>query len=219
MTISGSLVLSSPLVRPALAAPADPADAVQAFGGDVYEIVGSTLRHPTDTTDPSATLYTDSGIRLERSPGVGLTWGDWSAATATSYASVSGGRKHPHTDVDLTLSGLIPGGVYSIFWGTLTPDSEQTLCPGVERTLPLDAVKPAADAPDANSFVVGSTGTAEYHGRADGDLFDALQVFFTVVYHFSGQTAYPFPNLGEKLYCHSSFGEDAMRQLLVLQKW
>jgi hypothetical protein len=63
----------------------------------------------------------------------------------------------------------------------------------------------------------------DFHGRVDGDLLDASQVFVTVVYHFFGQTSYPFPNRGELLTqgdsCRSSFGEDSMRHLLVLQKW
>jgi hypothetical protein len=48
-------------------------------------------------------------------------------------------------------------------------------------------------------------------------------VFLSVVYHFYPETSYPFPNRGELLTqganCRSSFGEDSMRQLLVLQKW
>ena len=67
--------------------------------------------------------------------------------------------------------------------------------------------------------MAGATGAAVYHGRTDGNLFDAMQVFFSVVYHFDGTTAYPFPNRGELMACHSSFGEDAMRQLLILQQW
>jgi hypothetical protein len=223
MSVAGALLLHSPLAHPALAASRDHADAVKVYADDVFEIVGSTLRHPTTTTDAGAPLFTDSGVRVEASPGVALTWGRWSAATATSAASVTGGRKHPRTDVDISLSGLIPGGLYSIFWGTLGPDSEQPLCPGVERTLPLDAVHPANGAPDANSFVAGAAGAATYRGRTAGALLDATQVFFSVVYHFNGETAYPFPNVGELRTqgpnCRSSFGEDAMRQLLVLQQW
>jgi hypothetical protein len=57
----------------------------------------------------------------------------------------------------------------------------------------------------------------------DGHLFDATQVFFSVIYHSDGVTYGELPNAGEFLTqgqsCRSSFGEDAMRQLLVLQKW
>lgn len=199
------------------ASPADAADAVQVYDRDVFVIVGSTLRNPTAGTDPTAPLFTDSGV------GMGLTWGEWSAATAASRASVIGGPNHPRTDIRLALAGLVPGGLYSVFWGTIGPDSEQPLCPGVERTLPLDGAGSTAKAPAPNAFIVDATGTVDFHGRVSGDLFDATQVFVTVVYHFSGETSYPFPNRGELLTqgenCRSSFGEDSMRHLVVLQKW
>jgi hypothetical protein len=45
----------------------------------------------------------------------------------------------------------------------------------------------------------------------------------TAVYHADGQTYYPFPNRGEFLTqggnCRSSFGHDAMRHVVILQKW
>jgi hypothetical protein len=217
LALATSLVMSGP----AGAAMPDTADAVVVYERDVFVIVGSTLRHPDATTDAAAPLFNTAGVRLERSTDVPLTWGEWSAATATSRATVIGGDQHPRTDVRLALTGLVPGGLYSIFWGTLGPDSEQPLCPGVERTLPLDAFgPPIAGAPDANSFVVDATGTVDYHGRTDGALLDATQAFFTVVYHPFGTTAYPFPNVGELRTqgdnCRSSFGEDAMRQLVIL---
>ncbi len=202
---------------PVSAAPADHADAVEIFERDVFEIVGVTLRPASDATDAGAALFNTSGVSL------GTTWGEWRAATASSEASVIGGPKRPRTDLRLALAGLVPGGLYSVFWGTLGPDSEHPLCPGVERTQPLDAVGSPAKAPAPNAFVADAAGVATFHGRTDGDLFDAAQVFFTVVYHFSGSTAYPFPNRGEYLThegtCRSSFGDDAMRQLLILQQW
>jgi hypothetical protein len=201
---------------PASAAPPDTADAVVVFERDVFEIVGSTLRNPTAATDPSAPLFNNAGVGLER------TWGEWSAASATSVVKASGGGS-PRTDVRLTLTGLVPNGVYSVFWGTLQPDSENPLCPGVERTLALPSVDPT-QAPDASSFVAGPDGTASFRGRLDGSLLDsAAQVFFSLVYHFNGQTYGPLPNAGEFQTqgenCRSSFGDDAMRQLLILQKW
>ena len=221
--IAASLAVALFVATPAVhAAPVpDLADEVEAYERDVFEILGSTLRNPTVETDPAAPLFTVSGVRLERSPGVALTWGDWSAATATSSVVVKGARtgKGAHTDVEMTMAGLIPGGLYSVFWGTLGPDSEQPLCPGVERTLPLDAAGSTAKAPAPNAFYVDGSGAAAFHGRTDNALLDASQVFFTVVYHFSGRTAYPLPNLGELQSCHSSFGDDAMRHLLILQQW
>jgi hypothetical protein len=216
-SLAVALFAATPVVS-AAPAPPDLADGVEAHERDVFEIVGSTLRNPTVETDPAAPLFTVSGVRLERTPGVALTWGDWTAATATSSV-VMKGAKGAHTDVQMTMSGLIPGGLYSVFWGTLGPDSEQPLCPGVERTLPLDAAGSTAKAPAPNAFYADGSGAAAFHGRTDNALLDASQVFFTVVYHFIGRTAYPLPNLGELQSCHSSFGDDAMRHLLILQKW
>ena len=199
---------------PAGAAGPDHADAVEVFERDVFEIVGSTLRNPDATTDPSARLFNVAGVPLER------TWGQWSSASATSTVRVSGGRS-PRTDVRLELAGLVPSGVYSVFWGTLSPDSENPLCPGVERTLPLPSVDPG-QLPDSSSFVAGADGRGTFRGRLDGSLLTAGQVFFNVIYHFDGRTYGSLPNRGEFLTqgadCRSSFGEDAMRHLVVLQK-
>lgn len=210
--VAGLALVTGPLAGPAMAAPPDAADAVQVFNRDVFEIVGSTLRNPTASSSPDAPLFTDAGISLE------TTWGEWSAAAATSTVRTNGTR----TDVRLQFAGLVPGGLYSVFWGTLQPDSEQPLCPGVERTLPLDAFHAGGDAPAPNAFVAGADGAAEFRGRVDQRLMDAGQVFFSIVYQFYGETSYPFPNRGELLTqgenCRSSFGQDAMRHLIVLQK-
>lgn len=214
VALAGALV---PFVPAAHATPADAADAVQIYPRDVFVIVGSSLRNPTADTDPGAPLFTVTGIAMD------LTWGEWSAAAATSRASVIGGPNQPRTDIRLSLAGLVPGGLYSVYWGTIGPDYEQPLCPGVERTLPLDGAGSTAKAPAPNAFLVDATGAVDFHGRVDGDLLGATQVFVTVVYHFFGQTSYPFPNLGESLTqgdtCRSSFGEDSMRHLVILQKW
>ena len=214
LALAGALI---PFAPAAHAAPPHAADAVEVYERDVFVIVGSTLRNPSADTDPGAPLFTNAGV------GLGVTWGEWSAATAASRALVMGGPNHPRTDIRLSLTGLVPGGLYSVYWGTLGPDSEQPLCPGVERTLPLDSAGSTDGAPAPNAFVVGTAGAVDFHGQVDGDLLDATQMFVTVVYHFSGQTSYPFPNLGELLTqgdtCRSSFGEDSMRHLLVLQKW
>lgn len=217
LVAAGALVASAVITTPAHAAPADTADAVAVYERDVFVIVGSTLRNPTEATDPAAPLFNVAGVALD------VTWGEWAAATAASRASVIGGGDRQRTDVRLSLTGLVPGGLYSVFWGTIGPDSEQPLCPGVERTLPLDGAGSVAKAPAPNAFVADGAGAVDFHGRVDGDLFQATQVFFSVVYHPFGEAPYPFPNLGEYLTqgptCRSSFGEDSMRQLLVLQKW
>ena len=125
-------LLVAPRAAPAGAAAPDQADAVSVFRGDVFVLAGASLVNPTDETDPSATLYNVAGLDL------GITWGEWAGAAATSTVRTAGDR----TDVRLELSGLVPGGLYSVFWGTIDPDSENPLCPGVERTLALPAFLP-----------------------------------------------------------------------------
>lgn len=193
----------------------DPQDVVLADSRDVFVIVGSTLRHPDATTVEAAPLFNVAGVALN------LTRGAWKQANAQSTARVMGGTNNARTDLRISLSGLIPGGVYSIFYGTLTPDSENPLCPGVERTLPLQSTD-RRQQPDLASFVADATGRAEFRGEISGWPMDALQFFYTVIYHFDGKTYGTLPNHGEFLtqgtMCHSSFGEDAMRQLIVFQK-
>ena len=212
VTATLALVAVAP---PASAASPDQADAVEAYERDVFVIVGSTLRNPETTTDPSAPLFNNAGVNL------GLTWGEWTAASATSAVRIKGKSK-PRTAVRLKFTDLVPGGTYSVFWGTIGPDSENPLCPGVERTLALPSVN-RGQVPDASSFVAGSDGSAAFRGRLSGNLLSATQVFFSIVYHSDGRTWGSLPNHGEFLTqgenCRSSFGDDAMRQLLVLQKW
>jgi hypothetical protein len=190
----------------------DPADAVEAYERDVYVIVGSTLRNPDATTSTDAPLFNVAGVSLD------LTWGQWTGASATSSMRANGG----HTDADLVLGGLVPNGVYSVFYITIGPDSENPLCLNVERALELTSTD-KRQLPDRSSFVAQSDGTAAYSGRVDGNLLDATQVFLEVIYHFDGQTYGSLPNRGEWLTqgqptCRSSFGEDAMRHLLITQK-
>lgn len=224
MRILRMLLVVGFLIGPGAAASAaaphvDHADDIQVYARDVFFINGSTLRHPDATTGADEPLFNVAGVALD------VTWGEWSKATGRSKASVTGKRQATTTEARLTLSGLVPGGLYSVFWGTLGPDSEQPLCPNVERTLPLDATK-ATGAPAPNAFRADGKGNASYEGAVNQDLFAAAQVFFTVVWDFSGETSYPFANRGELLTqvppaaeCRSSFGEDTMRHLFVLQKW
>ena len=189
----------------------DREDYTQAVARDVFVVLGSTLRNPEADTSPSADLYNVSGISL------GVNWGQFTGATATSRAHRVGGA----TDVRIDLAGLIPNGVYSIFYGTIGPDSENPLCPGVERTLPLSSFKLDAGAPDSASFVADGAGAAEFRARIDGAPLDADQFFYNVIYHADGLTYGDLPNRGEWLTqgpdCRSSFGHDAMRQLFVMQ--
>ena len=211
----GAVVLSGLVTAAALSAAPDREDALQAFNRDVFFIDGSTLRNPTADTPDDEQLYSNVGAALP------ATWGEWQDASASSRVRTTSGRGGPGTDARITLSGLIPGGVYSVFYGTLGPDSEHPLCPGVERTLPLTAFHADRQHPDPSSFVADASGEARYHGRVDGALLEADQVFISIIYHFDGRTSHPFPNRGEFFTqgenCRSSFGEDAMRQLLILQ--
>jgi hypothetical protein len=189
----------------------DQQDDVVPFARDVFVIVGSTLRNPEATTADDAPLFNVAGVPLD------LTWGDWKRASAEATALTAG----HWTQVRLRLSGLVPGGVYSAFYATLEPDSRNPLCPNAERGLPLIAVSPR-QAPDPSSFVAGADGTATFHARVAGDLFNALQLVYFIIYHADGQTYHPLANRGEFLTqgpdCRSSFGEDAMRQLVIFQK-
>lgn len=212
--LAALLLVAGPLAGPASAAPPDQADFIQTMSRDMYVLAGASLVNPDDDTAPDESLYNVGGLRLP------FTWGEWSAATATSRVATVG----PRTDVRLSFQHLVPNGVYSVFWATLDPDSEHPLCPGVERSRPLDAFKTDPLAPDPASFVADAAGGATFHGRVEDDLLAATQLFFSVIYHADGQTYYPLPNRGEFLtheggQCRSSFGHDAMRQLLILQKW
>jgi hypothetical protein len=196
--------------------PQDHEDYVQTYPRDVYVIVGSTLRNPDETTSPAEPLFNDAGVALD------MTWGAWQNGKATATAHVQGGPNSPRTDIRIHLTGLVPGGVYSLFYGTLNPDSENPLCPGVERTLPLVAFKAERQSPDASSFIADANGEADYRSQVEGDLLSALQVFYTVIYHADHQTYHPLPNAGEfqtqGSNCRSSFGHDAMRQFFIFQK-
>ena len=220
--VSAVILVTGPLGQVAAAGPPDGEDWSRPLARDVYVLAGASLVNPDASTPPDALLYNVAGLRLESSPGDPLTWGEWSAVAATTRVSTIGGPSGRRTDARISMVGLVPGGVYSVFWFTIGPDSEHPLCPGVERLVPLDAFKPDAGSPDPNSFVAGPTGVAEFHGRVDGDLLGADQLYFTVVYHADGQTYYPLPNKGEFLTqggaCRSSFGHDALRHLSIAQK-
>jgi hypothetical protein len=98
-----------------------------------------------------------------------------------------------YTDVRVETSGLVPNGVYSVFCGTIAPDSEQPLCQNVERTLPL-ASRDRHRSPDPSSFVADADRKADFRGRVEGRLLEVTQVLHRVVYHFDGLTYHPLPN-------------------------
>ena len=196
LTLSAGLAGVIPAGGVALAAvpTRDQADAVEVYERDVYFINGVTLRNPDATTDPEKTLFNVAGVRLESSPGDPVTWGEWSAASARSKVKVSLNppRRH-HPGQSQTVGSGARRPVLDLL-GTLGPDSEQPSCPGVERTLPLDAPDGGRARPAPNAFRADAEGRATYVGEVDQDLFAAAQVYFSVVWDFSGETSYPFPN-------------------------
>lgn len=94
----------------------------------------------------------------------------------------------------------------------------------MERSFPLTSLQPGSQIPDPSSFIAASTGKSDYEGRAPGNILTARQTFFWVIYQSDGEADHPFPNLGEKLTaggefgCRTSFGDDAMRQLIILMR-
>jgi hypothetical protein len=183
---------------------------------DVFVVDGGFLRNPDGSTPLDAQLRNVAGTSL------GVTWGQFKSASATATAHCIGSPAAPRTSVRITLTGLIPGGIYSIFYATFGPDSDDPLCPGVDRTVPLTAFHPENQLPDASSFVADENGDAEYRSEVEGCLLDAGKLVYAVIYHANGQTYHPLPNLGEFLTqgpdCRDSYGADAMRQLLINQK-
>jgi hypothetical protein len=186
------------------------------FANDVFWFTNNAL----SVVDPASTPASAPLFNLEGNP-LHVTWGQFSSATATSEVKQGGN----HTDFDVRLSGLIPNGVYSLFYRTFNPDSNNAICPNVEPTVALTARHPDRQQPDADSFVADSSGNAEFDGRVAGRLLDAQQLQVAVIYHFDGKTYGPVANAAEAngpggpgVPCQSSYGIDAMRQLVIIQK-
>jgi hypothetical protein len=193
----------------------DREDSVEPFAGDVYVANGPILENPTFETSSDTQLFNVAGTPL------GVTWGEWKGASSTSRARTVDRRSRTYTNVRVQMSGLVPEGVYSLFYATFEPDSRNPLCPGQERLLPLRS-RDKDQSPDRSSFVAGTNGEATFYARVNGRLLDARRVVYAAIYHFDGLTYHPLPNRGEFVTqgddCRSSFGADAMRQLIVVQK-
>ena len=186
------------------------------FANDVFWFTNGALT----VVDPNSTPASAPLFSLEGNP-LHVTWGQFSSATATSEVKQGGN----HTDFDVRLSGLIPNGVYSLFYRTFNPDSNNAICPNVEPNVALTARHPDRQQPDADSFVADNSGNAEFNGRVAGQLLDAQQLQIAVIYHFDGKTYGPVANAAEAngpggpgVPCQSSYGIDAMRQLIIIQK-
>jgi hypothetical protein len=210
---AAAFVLASP---GAGAGPVDREASVLVFPNDVFVVVGGFLRNPVFDT-PS-----DEPLRNIDGTPIGATWGQFKSASATARARCAGTRRARRTNVRIRLTGLIPGGTYSIFYATFAPDTDNPLCPGVDRTLALTAVHPGRQVPDPSSFVAETNGEAAYHGRVEGCLLDADKLVYALIYHADGEAYHPLPNRGESVTqgpaCRDSYGADAMRQILIQQK-
>ena len=216
-TLSAACLALAAQTPVAGASSATPDVAVVPFANDVFWFTNNALT----VVDPASTPASAPLFSLEGNP-LNVTWGQFSSATATSNATQDG----DHTDFDIHLSGLIPNGVYSLFYRTFGPDSNNPFCPNVEPTVALTARHPDQQQPDADSFVADSSGNAEFDGRVAGRLLDATQLQIAVIYHFDGKTYGPVANAAEANgpvasnggLCQSSYGIDAMRQLVIIQK-
>jgi hypothetical protein len=192
------------------------------FTGDVYAVdpEGNLIPVALTTTPLSAPLYNLAGDPLN------LTWGQFSSATAKSYAWTATYNGTTYTDFLIGMSGLVPNGVYSLFYRTFGPDSNNTLCPNVEPTVALTAAFPRLENPDPDSFIASGSGKGLFIATVAQNLLAAQQLQVDVIYHFNGQTYGPVANQAEANgpvasnggLCRSSYGIDAMRQFLIIQK-
>jgi hypothetical protein len=189
--------------------------------GDVYTISANGTLIPILplSTSLSAPLFNLAGNALN------LTWGQFSSATAKSYAWTVTHNGTTDTQFLITMSGLIPNGVYSLFYRTFGPDSNNALCPNVEPSVALTAAFPQFQKPDPDSFTASSSGKGLFFASVPDDLLAAQQLQVSVIYHFDGNTYGPVTNQAESRgpdpgtgLCRSSYGDDAMRQLLIIQK-
>jgi hypothetical protein len=157
------------------------------FAGDVFQSSANGTLIPVDlaSTPASAPLYNLAGNALN------LTWGQFSSATAKSYAWTLTHNGTTYTRFLITMSGLVPNGVYSLFYRTIGPDSNNEVCPNVEPSVALTAAFPQLQKPDPDSLIAGSTGKGLFLAGVPTDLLAAQQVTISVIYHFDGQTYGP----------------------------
>jgi len=192
------------------------------FTGDVYTLdpEGNLIPVAITSTPASAPLYNLAGDPLN------LTWGQFSSATAKSYAWTVTNNVTTYTDLLIGMSGLVPNGVYSLFYRTFSPDSNNAFCPDVEPSVALTAAFPRFQKPDRNSFIASGSGKALFFASVAQNLLAAQQLQVSVIYHFDGKTYGPVANFAESQgpvagnggLCRSSYGIDAMRQFLIIQK-
>jgi hypothetical protein len=192
------------------------------FPGDVSVLNYQGALIPVDptSTPASAALYNTAGNALN------LTWGQFSSATAKSIAWNLRYDGTTYTQFLIGLSGLVPNGVYSLFYRTFNPNSNNAFCPNIEPSIALTAAFPQFQKPDSSSFVASSSGKELFFASIAQDLLAAQQLQVSVIYHFNGQTYGAVANQAESQgpvasqggLCRSSYGIDAMRQFLIIYK-
>jgi hypothetical protein len=216
LVVQAPVAGASPLSRPT------PDVGIIPFSGDIYTVdqEGSLIPVNISSTALPAPLYNLAGDPLD------LTWGQWISATAKSYAWTTTYRRTTYTDFVIGISGLIPNGVYSLFYRTFGPNSNNAVCPNVEPSVALTAAFPQFQRPDPDSFIANSSGNALFFASVAQNLLAAQQLQVSVIYHFDGKTYGRVANAAEANgpvasdggLCRSSYGIDAMRQFLIIQK-
>jgi hypothetical protein len=216
-----TMIVQTSAARASIPVPMPTPDvAIVPFAGDVFQVGtnGSLI-----TVDPRSVSASAALFNLEGDP-LGVTWGQWSSATAKSYAWTITHRGTVYTGFLIGMSGLVPNGVYSLFYRTFGPDSNNAVCPNVEPSVALTAAFPQFQKPDPDSFIATSSGKALFFASVPQDLLAAQQLQVSVIYHFDGKTYGPVANQAESQGpvnngpCRSSYGIDAMRQFLIIQK-
>ena len=165
--------------------------------------------------DPSSTPASAPLFNLGGQP-LNLTWGQFSSGTAKSVTWTETYRGSTYTQFLIWMSGLVPNGVYSLFYRT--PNSENAVCPNVEPSVALTAAFPQFQKPDPDSFVANASGEALFFASVPEPLLAAQELIISVIYHFDGKTYGPVANAGEADGCRSSYGIDALRQFLIIYK-
>jgi hypothetical protein len=216
------LVVGAPVADASIGTIAPTPDvAIVPSAGDVFTVGtnGSLI-----TVDPRITSASAPLFNLEGEP-LNVTWAQFSSASAKSVAWTDTWGAVTHTDFLVGMSGLIPSGVYSLYYRTLGPDSVNPVCaaagnPDIESMVALPAALPQFQRPDPDSFVANSSGRAFFAARVGVNLLAAQSVQVWVVYHLDGKTYGPVPNNAEaNSNCQrSSYGIDAMRQFLIAFK-
>ena len=223
---AAALVVQAPIASAALPVVSNvtPQIGTIPFEGDVFVLDSQGNLIPVDvfSTPASAQLFNLAGDPMN------LSWGQFSSATSNSVAWDLTYNGTTYTQFLINLSGLVPNGVYSLFYRTFNPDSNNAYCPDVEPSIALPAAFPKFQKPDSSSFVATSSGRELFLASVPQDLLAAAQLQVSVIYHFNGQTYGPVANESESLgpvappagtgLCRSSYGIDAMRQLLILFK-